>query len=170
MAQTTAHTPPREEAIAKLRELIRGAQYCMFGTVDSEGNLRSRPMAVQQTEYDGDLWFFTGKSTGKIIEIRNQDRVNLSFSNADDQEYVSISGTAELVDDRDKAKELWNPFYRAWFPQGVDDPDLTLIRVRVDRAEYWDSPSSAVVHLFGVVKAMVTGKPANPGDHQKIEM
>lgn len=170
MADKKTGAPSREEGIEKLRELIREAKFCMFATVDSEGNLRSRPMAVQQTEYDGDLWFFTGKSTDKTIEIRSQDRVNLSFSNPDDQEYVSISGTAELVDDRAKAEELWNPFYRTWFPKGLDDPDLTLIRVRVDRAEYWDAPNSAVVHLYGVVKAMVTGERPSPGDHQKIRM
>ncbi len=170
MAHTTDHTSARQEAIEKLRDLIRDAKFCMFGTVDSEGNLRSRPMAVQQTEFDGDLWFFTGKSTDKTIEIRNQDRVNLSFANLKDNAYVSISGTAELVDDRAKARELWNPFYRTWFPKGLDDPDLTLIRVNMDRAEYWDSPNSAVVHLYGVVKAMVTGERPSPGDHQKIEM
>lgn len=170
MAHTTDHTSARQEAIEKLRDLIRDAKFCMFGTVDSEGNLRSRPMAVQQTEFDGDLWFFTGKSTDKTIEIRNQDRVNLSFANLKDNAYVSISGTAELVDDRAKARELWNPFYRTWFPRGLDDPDLTLIRVNMDRAEYWDSPNSAVVHLYGVVKAMVTGERPSPGDHQKIEM
>jgi general stress protein 26 len=170
VAHTTDHTSARQEAIEKLRDLIRDAKFCMFGTVDSEGNLRSRPMAVQQTEFDGDLWFFTGKSTDKTIEIRNQDRVNLSFANLKDNAYVSISGTAELVDDRAKARELWNPFYRTWFPKGLDDPDLTLIRVNMDRAEYWDSPNSAVVHLYGVVKAMVTGERPSPGDHQKIEM
>lgn len=170
MAHTTDHISARQEAIEKLRDLIRDAKFCMFGTVDSEGNLRSRPMAVQQTEFDGDLWFFTGKSTDKTIEIRNQDRVNLSFANLKDNAYVSISGTAELVDDRAKARELWNPFYRTWFPRGLDDPDLTLIRVNMDRAEYWDSPNSAVVHLYGVVKAMVTGERPSPGDHQKIEM
>lgn len=170
MAHTTDHTSARQEAIEKLRDLIRDAKFCMFGTVDSEGNLRSRPMAVQQTEFDGDLWFFTGKSTDKTIEIRNQDRVNLSFASLKDNAYVSISGTAELVDDRAKARELWNPFYRTWFPKGLDDPDLTLIRVNMDRAEYWDSPNSAVVHLYGVVKAMVTGERPSPGDHQKIEM
>lgn len=170
MAHTTDHTSARQEAIEKLRDLIRDARFCMFGTVDSEGNLRSRPMAVQQTEFDGDLWFFTGKSTDKTIEIRNQDRVNLSFANLKENAYVSISGTAELVDDRAKARELWNPFYRTWFPKGLDDPDLTLIRVNMDRAEYWDSPNSAVVHLYGVVKAMVTGERPSPGDHQKIEM
>ena len=95
---------------------------------------------------------------------------NQSRQNPDDQRYVSVSGNAFLVRDKAKAKELWNEALRTWFPQGLDDPDLALLRVTVDKAEYWDSPSSAMVHAFGYVKALVTGAPPSPGDNRKINV
>ena len=99
-----------------------------------------------------------------------RQHVNVSYAEPDQQKYVSVSGTAQLVRDRSKIEELWNPLFKAWFPQGLEDPDLALLKVNVDKAEYWDSPSSKVVRLAGFLKAVATGKPiSNPGDNEKIE-
>ena len=142
----------------------------MFTTRAGDGTLRSRPMATQQAPFDGVLWFFTGQSTDKTIEIDREAEVNVAYANPDDQAYVSVSGRARILDDRAKARELWNPFYKAWFPRGVDDPDLRLIRVDVTGAEYWDSSSSAMVHLIGFAKAVVTGQRYEPGENASVRM
>lgn len=160
----------REEDVRKLASLIKDIRICMLTTVDTDGHMHSRPMAVQQTDFDGDLWFFTGKSTMKAQEVKFDSHVNVSFANPDDNRYVSVSGRARLIDDRAKAEQLWNPLYKAWFPKGLDDPDLTLMKVEVTRAEYWDAPNGAVTYLVGLAKAMVTGKPADPADHEKLNL
>lgn len=159
-----------EEGVKKLASLIKKTKICMMTTLDDEGRLHSRPMAVQQMEFDGDLWFFTGKGTAKAHEIERDSHVNVSFINDDAHEYVSVSGRARLVQDREKAKELWNPFYTTWFPKGLDDPDLTLMKLDIEQAEYWDSPNGAVVYLIGVVKAMATGKRPDIGEHAKVSL
>jgi len=135
----------------------------MLTTQDEHGVLHSRPMATQQKQLDGDLWFFTRDSSAKSGETRVHPNVNLSYANPDDNRYVSVSGTAVILHDPAKAKELWNPIYKAWFPKGLDDPDLALLRVQVERGEYWDSPSSTMVQIAGLVKAMVSGKSYEPG-------
>ena len=168
MAQDGAHT--REDAIQKLRSLIDDINICMLTTVDAEGCLHSRPMAVQQSEFDGDLWFLTGKSTGKTGEIRRDQHVNVSFADEDDQKYVSVSGRAMTLDDRSKIKELWNPLYKAWFPKGLDDPDLTALKVTVEKAEYWDSPNGVATQLYGFVKAVTTGERGALGEHEKVTL
>lgn len=94
----------------------------------------------------------------------------MSFANPDDQRYVSISGWAELVRDHQKMEELWNPLYKAWFPDGLDDPNLALLKVHVRKAEYWDSPNSKVVQLVGFAKALVTGQPYQGGENEKIRL
>jgi len=154
----------------KLWELIKDVKIAMLTTEDEHGALHSRPMATQQNDVDGDLWFFTRDSSGKSGEARRHPQINLSYADPDKNRYVSVSGAAEIVRERAKAQELWNPVYRAWFPQGLDDPDLVLLRVRVEQAEYWDSPSSAMVQVAGFVKAMVSGKTyePGPGEHGKI--
>jgi general stress protein 26 len=158
--------------VQKLGELIKGIRVAMLTTVDSEGCLHSRPMATQDAEFDGTLWFFTEADSLKIHELERDRHVNLSYANPDDSKYVSVSGTAAIVRDHAKVKELWSPIYKAWFPKGVDDPNIALLRVAVNKAEYWDSPSSAVVRLIGFAKAVVTGKRyGDEGtDHEKIEL
>ncbi len=168
MAHQNEHS--REEDVKKLASLIKDVRICMMTTLDTSGHLRSRPMAVQQTNFDGDLWFFTGKSTSKTDEIQHDSHVNVSFANPDDNQYVSVSGRAQLVNNPAKAKELWNPAYKAWFPKGLDDPDLTLLKVSVDKAEYWDSPNSTMVQLYGFAKAIVAGERANVGEHEKLSL
>jgi general stress protein 26 len=166
MAQETS----RDEAIQKLNELIKDIDFAMLTTIDEDGTLRSRPMVTQRSQFDGDLWFFTGASSPKVAEVMHDRHVNLSYADPKNQNYVSISGTARVVRDRKKMEELWNPAYKAWFPNGLDDPDLALLQVTAEHAEYWDSPSSAVVHALGFVKAVVTGQRAQGGENEKIDL
>lgn len=159
-----------QDAIAKLQSLIKGAKIAMLTTQAADGMLHSRPMALQQLEFDGDLWFFTGASSGKAGEVHDNANVNVSVADIDRQHYVSISGPASIVRDRAKAEALWNPAYKAWFPKGIDDPNLALLRVKVQHAEYWDAPSSTMVHIVGFVKAILTGKRYEPGEHEKVDL
>jgi general stress protein 26 len=148
----------REQMIAKVAELIKDINIAMLTTEADDGLLHSRPMATQKTEFDGTLWFFTGLSTGKVSEIDWNPEVNLSYAEPKDTRYVSVSGSAEIVDDKAKMQELWSDIYRAWFPQGLDDPDLCLMKVEVSFAEFWDVPSGKMVQVFGFLKALATGE------------
>ena len=161
-----------ENDIEKLAGLIKDVKIAMLTTVDHDGSLRSRPMATQKAKFDGTLWFFTHASSPKIDEVDQTHEVNLSYASPDDNTYVSVSGTAQLVRDAAKSKELWNPILKAWFPKGLDDPDQALLHVNVNKAEYWDSPSSTMVHIAGFVKAIATGKAyqSSPGEHAKLAL
>jgi general stress protein 26 len=160
----------RDQAIQKLGELIRDIEVAMLTTVDRDGSLRGRPMATQTTDFDGELWFFTQASSPKVGEVQREEQVNVAYAEPDKQHYVSLSGRARIVRDRKKAEELWSPVLKAWFPEGLDDPDLALLRVVVDKAEYWDAPSSTMVHLIGMAKALATGEPYRPGVNEKVDL
>lgn len=160
----------RSESIKKLGEMIEDIEFAMLTTAEPDGTLRSRPMATQQVEFDGDLWFFTRASSPKVDEIEQEHNVNVSYAAPDKQRYVSVSGRARLVRDKNKIKELWSPELKAWFPEGLDDPDLALLKVTAEQAEYWDSTSSTVAHLIGFVKAVATGATYQPGENEKINL
>ena len=160
----------RDDAVQKLAAMIKDIEVAMLTTVDADGTLRSRPMITQKTDFDGDLWFFTHADAPKVDEVRRAEKINLSYAAPDKQRYVSVSGTARLVRDRAQAEQLWHPFLRAWFPDGLDDPNLGLLKVSVERAEYWDSPSSSVVHLVGFVKALASGQSYKPGENEKVDL
>ena len=160
-----------QQAIEKLGKLISKVKFAMLTTADEDGTLRSRPMATQSPEdFDGDLWFYTRASAPKVGEVEHEHQVNLAYAEPGDQLFVSVSGTANLVRDRAKADQLWTPAMKAWFPKGTDDPDLALLKVHVEKAEYWDTPNSTIVHLVGFVKATVTGKAYKPGENEKITL
>jgi general stress protein 26 len=146
--------------VKKLRKLVKGARVAMLTTLSPDGMLRSRPMATLKAPFDGDLWFFTHASASKADEIRDHVQVNVSFSDDGDDRYLSISGTASLVRDPERIAQMWSGRLKKWFPDGKKDPDLALVRVRVDRAEYWDAKTSAMVHLGGLVQSPGGGPSA----------
>lgn len=161
----------RNEQIKKLRELVKDIDIGMLTTIDEDGSLHSRPMSTNgQVESDGTLWFFTYASSHKVTEVEQHQQVNVSFSAPNKQRYVSMSGTAQLVQDRNKIQELWKPELKAWFPKELDEPDIALLKVNVAKAEYWDAPSSWVAHTIGLVKAIATGEKANSGENEKINL
>jgi len=159
----------RQNSIEKIRKLTEDIDFCMLTTIDA-GHMRSRPMSTQQTEFDGDIWFFTSDDTHKMDEIARDNRVCAAYAKPDSDTYVSISGRAEVVKDRAKMEELWNPVLKAWFPDGLEDPHLCLLKVTAEQAEYWDSPSGKLVQLFGFVKAIATGEEADWGENKKVTL
>lgn len=158
----------RAESIAKLNELTEKIDFCMLTTIDS-GYLRSRPMSTQQFDESGEVWFFIDDHSHKVDELAKDNRVNLSYGKPDDSTYVSVSGRAEVVRDKAKMKELWNPILKAWFPDGLEDPNLALLRVDVEYAEYWETTAGKIVQLFGFVKSLATGQQADWGENRKID-
>jgi general stress protein 26 len=161
----------QSDDLHKLRELVKDIDFCMLTTVDENGDLHSRPMSANgEIDRDGDLWFFTGVSSHKVNEIAKLPKVNVSFADPDNQRYVSITGRAQLVRDRDKIEELWKPEFKMWFPEGKDDPEIALLKIHLEKAEYWDSPSSTIGYALSFVSSLVTGKEANYGENKKIDL
>ncbi|HWG84486.1 MAG TPA: pyridoxamine 5'-phosphate oxidase family protein [Deinococcales bacterium] len=160
----------RSAAIADLAGRIKGIRTAMLTTADEQGRLRSRPMATQDMEPDGTLWFFTCEDSPKVDEVERERQVNVSYSDDGRSLWVSVSGTAAVVTDRAKIEELWKPILKAWFPKGLEDPDLALLRVSPSAAEYWDAPSSKMVQVAGIAKAALSGEEYRPGEHRKVEL
>ena len=159
----------RQESIEKLKGLLESIDFAMLTTM-ADGKFRSRPMSTQEMDENGDLWFFTSDETHKVEEIEADSRVLVAYSQPDDNVYVSVFGRAELVKDKAKIEELWNPILKAWFPDGLDDPHLSLLKISVEEAEYWDSPNSKLVQIAGFVKALVTGQRAKGGEHGTVSL
>lgn len=155
--------------LEKLGELIKSVRIAMLTTVEGNGTLHTRPLATLQYENDGELWFFTKIDSAKVQEIEEDMHVSVAYADTDNNVYVAVAGTADIVRDRAKAEELWTPMAKAWFPQGLEDPELVLLRVRAERAEYWDSPGRAA-YLLGVAKASLTGKQTNMGENRKLRV
>lgn len=159
----------KDSKIEHLIEMVSDARICMFITNEKDKqHATGRPMAINQIDEEGCIWFFSKESTHKIDEIEENNLVSVAIINESKSTYLMIHGTSELVHDQQKMIELWNPLMKAWFPEGLDDPDMVMIKVTPQEANYWDSSSSQIVQLFHIVKAIVTGKEANLGTEGKI--
>ena len=170
MSDQTASSPSSElDTIARLRDLIKGIRVAVLTTEGADRELHSRPMYAQQTETDGDLWFATSRSSSIGQQLRDKARILATFSNPDDQRYVVVRGRGFIRHDSARIEALWNPAMKAWFPAGPTDPDLVLIRVEAEHAEYWDSPA-APVRWIQFVTALATGSRPKGAQHEALDL
>jgi general stress protein 26 len=160
----------KTESLKYLQDKINEVRTAMLTTYNPETGFHSRPMGTADVDENGDIWFFTNEYSPKASEISVENTVSLTYSDTKNHTYLSIVAEASLVDDKAKMKELWNPFIKAFFPDGLEDPKLTLIKLTPTDAEYWDSSSSSMVVLFNMLKAAVTGKMYDEGKHGKIDL
>lgn len=163
-----------DEPARKLLALIKPVPGCMMVTFNGNGGQpRTRPMftlGADPDTYDGHLWFFTSLDSAKVAELNADDRVLLVYADSGANNYISITGDATVVRDRDKVRQLWNIHAKAWFPLGADDPSLALIRVTPQRAEYWEGPST-VSYVISLAKAIITKDRVDPtGKHGVVSM
>jgi general stress protein 26 len=152
----------------KVAELLKDERFGLFTTIAPDGTLISRPMALQQVEFDGDLWFFAERSSRKVGHITANPQVNVSTSGS--SSWVSLTGHAVVVDDLAKKRELWNSLVEAWFPDGPEDPDVVLLRVDAASAEYWDSPGGRVASVLSFAKAKLTGQAYDGGENETVQL
>lgn len=152
----------------KIRDIIKNIRVAMFVTAENELSLNSRPMQTVDIDKDNNIWFFTADDSGKVQEVMNDHHINLAYSCPEDGQFLSVSGTATFSNDQKRKEELFNTMTKAFFPHGVDDPNLLLIKVNPHQAEYWDTSSSKLVQLFRVVKALAKEERYEGGDHGKV--
>lgn len=153
-----------------LWDLIKDTRFCMLSHRHSDGSLHSHPLTMQNKALDetGVIWFFVNRKTEVGQRLRADGNVNLSFANPKDDTWVSISGTASVVEDLQKKKDLFDvPMDKAWF-QGPEDPELELVAVRIDDAEYWNVKENKLLQLFKMTRAAATGHPPRLGEHAEL--
>jgi general stress protein 26 len=157
-------------AIDKLKELVLSADMCMFATNLKQHPIPARPMSTRDVDDDGSIWFFSRSTSNKNAEIKADNNVQLFYSNPGSSEFLNIYGKASIIKDEAKAKELWSLWAKTWFPDGIDDPELTLIKVEPVHVHYWDTKHNRMVSLIKIVAGALTGKELDDGIEGKISV
>ena len=155
----------REQA-QEIWDYIKDIKVAMITSHDGD-LLRARPMRHEQDDFDGVLWFFTSKASGKVGELAEDARVCAAYADISDSTYVSLSGTVRFTDDPTLVDKFWNSEAAAWFPEGKSDQNVALMGIYVDQAEAWDSKSNAMIKLYEIAKANLTGKTPDMHDNRK---
>jgi general stress protein 26 len=152
----------------KIADLLGSERFGMFTTTAPDGTLMSRPMALQEVEFDGDLWFFAARGSRTVAHIAANPQVNVTTASG--SSWVSLTGRAGVVDDLDRKRELWNKVVEAWFPDGPEDPDVVLLRVAAASGEYWDSPGGRLATAVSFAKAKLTGQRYDGGENERVSL
>ena len=158
------------EAIAKLKELAEDIRICMFCTELSKSPFSTRPMALQEVDEYGNLWFLSSSESDKNFEIKKDEKVQLLFSKTSDSHYLTVFGTAAIYRDQDTIEEMWRPMAKAWFKEGKDDPKVTVIRISPEESYYWDTKNGKMITLMKIAVSAVTGKSMDGGVEGKLKV
>lgn len=158
------------EAIKKMQELVTEIRTCLLITSRKTGARNSRPMAAINTDHMGNIWFFTSKESNKVKDIEDEHFVQMIFAHPGKDRYLDVRGRANIVTDEKTIRENWTPLVKAWFPEGVDDPNLCLIQVKTDEAHYWDTDASKMTQMAQAALSIVTGKTLAEGVHGELNM
>lgn len=150
-----------EHGRAELLALLKKYDTAILTTISPDSSLHSRPMGVQQAEPDMDIWFATRLDSSKVRDLEADPRVSLAYYDTPGKGYVSVSGRVRLNRDRKRIEALWEPSWKLWFPEGKDDPEITLLVVEPEQAEYIDPTTNKLVLLQALAHA-VTGSGDTP--------
>ncbi len=149
-------------------DIIEQVRVGMLTTIGKNGVFSSRPMWVQEVDSYGQVWFFTSKASFLIDQVRGNSKVQLTFADSAKNKFLTANAVATEVSDKERMKELWDPTLRAWFKEGLETPDIVLLKVSLEEAEFWDSPNSAVVRIVGLVKGIMSDQVYEPGQHERV--
>ncbi len=160
-----------EATRTKLMEMVKELNVAMLSTRGADGKFHSRPMAASDAEFNGSLYFLTDVDSGKIHDLDSDPETIVTFSDHKAQKYVALRGKGSITTDKTAIRDHWTAAAKAWFPKGVEDPSVALIKVEIEDAEYWDAPSGRMVVLYAYAKATLTGqKPGNVGENERVTM
>ena len=153
----TSHLKARE-GIEKLKDLVNDIKICLFCTnLKTDDGSTCRPMSAQEVDEEGNMWFFSGIDSDKNTEIAQDGSVQLFFSNPSKSSYLVVNGEAEIIFDRAKIEQYWNPLVKTWFKEGKDDPNISLIKVIPGNSYYWDVEGNSMVNFFKMIASVATG-------------
>lgn len=159
-----------QEAIEKFRNLVKDVTVCMFTTVDENHELTSRPMFTSSVDDEGNVWFFTNEFSEKINEVSKDNLVHLIYSHPVKNIYVDVKGTCSLIIDKKKMEELWDSTLKSWFPEGLDDPKICLVKVATETAYFWNNSSSKMGLLFQMIRSIAKGDQYKETEKGKLDL
>jgi general stress protein 26 len=171
MAEEAPRTEKPASREAKLWEIIRKLEVGLLTVRCADGRLRARPVVAHCEESDQTLWFFTSEDVCRPRATTGGREVSLGFADAGKQLYAVVAGRAIAVRDRATRDKYWRPGLLAWFPSGLDEPGLVLLRLKVRTGEYWDAPAKSTVELIAAVQEVFDNAPTvDAGDHGRVRL
>ncbi|HWJ27404.1 MAG TPA: pyridoxamine 5'-phosphate oxidase family protein [Flavisolibacter sp.] len=159
-----------KEALTKFKKLVNDINVCMFITNNRQEENHTRPMATIEVDEEGTLWFYTDVRSIKVEEVSQEHQVHLVYAHPGKESYLDVCGRATVDTNKQSIKDKWSPLVKAWFPQGVDDPNLALLQVKPTHIYYWDAETGKMIALLKIATSVVTGKKLAEGSEGSLKI
>ncbi len=159
--------PQKSPERSQLGQFLKEMSVCMLTNINEEETLVSRPMSPHHMCQEGHIWFLTSQYSNKVKQL---SPINLAFMNESNATYLSLSGFGEVVLDRDLIENAWSVFAKPWFKEGVNSPELCLLKFTTNIADYWDAPHCKMVRLMAIAASIVAAKPVGLGEHGQLKL
>lgn len=159
-----------QEAIKKLKDMAEEIKICMFCTYNAQHVMETAPMSANEIDDDGTFWFLSTKESTRNADIEANGATNLIFAQPSNSNYLAVRGRSEIVEDRKKIDDLWNPIVKTWFTEGKDDPRISVIKFTPEEAYYWDTKHGKMVSFLKIAVGAVTGKTMDDGIQGKLKV
>ncbi|MGN6618804.1 MAG: pyridoxamine 5'-phosphate oxidase family protein [Ilyomonas sp.] len=160
----------QQDAIKKLQDLTEEIKVCMFCTYTKEQQMECAPMTTQKTDDTGNIWFISDKNSDRNRDLLQNKNVDLLYAHSGKESFVSVRGTAEIIYDKQVIEEMWSPLAKAWFKEGKDDPNVSIIKVTPAEGKYWDTKNGKMISFLKMIAASVGDKTVNAGVEGKLQM
>lgn len=160
-----------EDGIIKLKKIVDDVKFCFFKTDSKNDNIDSATiMTAQSVDNEGNIWFFSGLDSDRNKDIEANKNVQLYFSCPEKNAYLSVNADANIVLDKKKIAELWNPLLKIWFKDGVEDINISLIKATTKTANYWDNENGKMINFFKMIASVITGENTIDSTQGKIKL
>jgi general stress protein 26 len=154
-----------DQNIEKFIKMMSSTRVCMLiSDEQDEEYLSGRPMAISDVDEKGNIWFFTKERFHWVDELEDNKTISLAVINETDNTYLMVHGSVHLTDDQEKMKELWKPTMKAWYPKGLEEPDIILLKVEPEDVHYWDDESNNMIVLFKIIKSILKEEEYSEGE------
>jgi len=162
-----------QEKEKKLLEILHEFKVCMFTTHDQSEGFYSRPMAITEIDQEDCIWFITNKGSTQLKVLHLSDQALITAQNGFTTS-LTLNGNAEEINNNSKLKSIWKPVYDVWFKDGIEDPEVTLIKFTAKSGEYWDNSGMLKIkYLIDMTKAKITGEKIrlnNPEINSRVNL
>lgn len=153
-----------QEAIEKLQELVNKIDVGMVGSYPKGSDyVHAVPMSRQEVDDEGDIWYLFSSESDTFKNLQDNNNVSVLFSQPSDYNFLSINGTAEISQDRERIEKYWNKFVEGWFEKGKEDPRIRVLKVKVEEANYWDTKTNKLFTFFKAVASGISGSKMDIG-------
>lgn len=160
-----------KEAIAKLQELVDKIDIGMLCSYPGNNEyVHAVPMSRQEVDKDGNIWYLFSAESETYKNIRSNDKVSVLFSHVGDYNFLSINGIAEISKDKERIEKYWNKFVEAWFEKGKENPNISILKVKVEDAHYWDNKTNKLVTILKVATSALSGEKLDIGREGELNI